>query len=154
MGRKLQKAAENSNEIEIMGPAVDRVVRKRTFEPFDRPVAGCRFIRFRARGESVTGQLGYPIENFRQGKSYPLKLDTGEIVEVIGNKQLHKLINKGELCGRHVRIEYQGRQFLSTGHHRKIYRIFEQKNGPIFSKAQWSKIIEGTKAQKRRKKNG
>lgn len=148
MGRNPKKAAANLKETEIMGPSVDRIVRKRTFEPFDRPVIGCRFIRFRKRGESITGQLGFPVENFRQGASYPLQLDSGEIVEIVGNKQLHRLISKGELCGRRVRIEYQGRQFLTSGHHRKIFRIYQQKHSQIFSRQQWNKIIANANKQK------
>lgn len=114
-------------EVEIGKRTVDKIVKRRTFEPWDKPVCGCRFYRFRKRGESLEGVLGFPVQNFRQGTSYPLTLDSGETVEVVGNKLLHLLIRKGELCGRRVRIEYQGAEVTTPGRWRKIYRIFEIK---------------------------
>jgi len=148
---KRDQRTGNSKEKEICKPLVDRIANRRTFEPFDRPTVGCRFVRFRMRGESVEGMLGFPIPNFQQSTSYPLQLDSGEVVEIVGNRLLHKLIREGELCGRRVRIQYVGRDFIARGHHRKIYRAFEVDfPGRRLSAADWDLII--TQSKKRGKK--
>ncbi len=150
---KNSKPKQSSDkETEICKKLVDRLTNRRTFEPFDKPVVGCRFHRFRIRGESVTGQLGFPIPNFRQGTSYPMQLDSGEIVEIIGNKLLHKQIREGKLYGRRVKIVYQGREFRTGGHCRKIYRVFKIEPGLVFTQEKWNQII--IDSQKRRSKNG
>jgi len=110
---------------EVCKKLVDRITSSRTFEPFDKPTVGCRFHRFKIRGESIEGRLGFPIQNFRISTSYPLELKDGKTVEIVGNKLLHKQIREGGLCGQQVRITYQGRQFTHGGHHRKIYRVFK-----------------------------
>lgn len=132
---------------EICKKLVDRLVSRRTFEPFDKPSVGCRFIRFRIRGESVTGQLGFPIANFQQCTSYPLRLDNGELVEIVGSRLLHKQIREGDLCGRRVKVIYQGRDFTHAGHHRKIYRVFQIGYDSIPQKM-WNKIIAEAKGNK------
>jgi len=136
--------------VEIIPRIVDRIISRRTFEPFDRPQVGCRFIRFRKRGEAVTGILGYPIANFRIGTSYPLQLDDGEIVEIVGNKLLHRQIREGELCGRRVEIAYQGREFLAGGHHRKIYRVYKLSD-ELFPPKVWDEIIKRMKKNDRKR---
>ncbi|MBW8003337.1 MAG: hypothetical protein FVQ80_15210 [Planctomycetes bacterium] len=113
------------HKTEIRKSTVDEITNRRTFEPFDKPTVGCRFHRFRKRGESLTGILGFPISNFRQCSSYPLELDSGEVVEIVGNRFLHQQIRKGGLCGQRVEIVYQGREFMGGGHYRKIYRVFK-----------------------------
>ena len=138
------------HEQEIKKSLIDRITNRRTFEPFDKPQVGCRFIRFKQRGQEVAGYLGFPIINYRQPTSYPLKLDTGEIVEIVGNKLLHKQINEGELCGQRVRIIYQGREFTHAGHHRKIYRVFKVGEKTIPSDV-WNRIFDEAK---RIKNNG
>jgi len=137
---------------EICKKTIDRIVGRRTFEPLSKPQIGCRFVRFRARGQRVEGQLGFPIENFRCGTSYPVQLDNDEIVEIIGNKLLHKQIREGELCGCRVRFVYQGRQFTNAGHHRKIFRVFKIGESYIPEKI-WNKLAKKIKAKngKRRK---
>jgi hypothetical protein len=150
MRRKSQKNSEKSGETEIMQTTIDRITARRTFEPFDRPTIGCRFHRFKKRGESIEGMLGWPVPNFRQGTSYPLETDDGEIIEIVANKLLHKQINKGELCGQRVRIQYEGREFVGFGLHRKIYRVFKVPWPTIFTREQWNKLI---KEQKKRSAN-
>jgi hypothetical protein len=135
-----------------MGATIDRITERRTFEPFDRPTVGCRFYRFRNRGESVEGMLGWPVPNFRQGTSYPLKFDSGEIVEIVANKLLHKQINKGELCGQRIRIQYEGKEFVGFGLHRKIYRVYKVAWPTLLTREQWTKLVEESK--KRSEKNG
>jgi hypothetical protein len=152
MRRKNIEKSKKTSETEIMGAAIDRIEQLRTFEPFDRPTIGCRFHRFRNRGETLEGMLGFPIVNYRQGTSYPLQLDNGEIVEIVANKLLHKQINKGELCGQRVKIVYIGRDFTHAGRCRKIYRVFKIDWPSIFSREQWLKIISESK--KGAKKNG
>ncbi len=142
---------------EICKRLVDRLVSRRTFEPFDRPTVGCRFYRFRIRGETITGRLGFPISNFQQGTSYALELNSGEIVEVVGNKLLHKQIREGELCGQRVQIVYMGRDFTHGGHHRKIYRVFKIGQQPALTHEQWDRLLETSKKtrnSKRIEKNG
>jgi hypothetical protein len=149
---KTEKNSKKTSEIEIMGNTIDRIEQLRTFEPFDKPIVGCRFYRFRNRGESIEGMLGFPIVNYRQGTSYPLQLDNGEIVEIVANKLLHKQINKGELCGKRVKIIYIGRDYTYAGRCRKVYRVFKIDYPKIFSRKQWLKIIDESK--KGAKKNG
>jgi hypothetical protein len=106
---------------------VDRITARRTFEPFAKPQIGCRFHIFRRKGEYLEGVLGFPKPNFRRQTSYPLELDNGETVEILGNKLLHRIIKQNELSGQRVRIEYVGREFTLAGHWRKIYRVFKVK---------------------------
>ncbi len=150
MGRKKAKTRpEKSQRKEICKDLVDGIVGRRTFEPYDQPTIGCRFIRFNRRGESIIGHLGFPIRNFRQGTSYPLQLDNDEVVEIVGNRLLHKQIRKGELCGQRIEIIYLGRDFSSGGPWRfhKVYRIFKIGHDQI-SKQEWSKILAKAKGSK------
>lgn len=110
---------------EICKDEIDKLTNRRTFEPWEKPSVGCRFHRFRKRGDTVEGRLGKGIPNFRQGTSYPLKLDNGETVEIVGNRVLHKLIRRGELVGQRVRITYVGAEAYRAGHYRKVYRVFK-----------------------------
>jgi len=113
---------------EIEKKFVDRIVKSRTFEPLEKPTVGCRFWRPKRKGESVTGVIGMPITNFRCATSYPFRLvDTGELIEVLGNRQLHKLIKQADCYGQLVEIVYQGRQYTHAGHYRKIYRLYKIK---------------------------
>lgn len=147
MGRKIQKTLKKPKkpkEKEIMKPVIDRIIEQRTFEPFAKPIEGCRFFRFTKPGQILIGQLGFPIPNFRQGTSYPLQLDNGDIYEIIANKLLHKQINKGDLCGKRVKIVYQGREYIWGGHYRKIFRISEIEWPTIISKQDWKKILKET----------
>jgi len=133
---------------EICKSKIDEIVTRRTFEPYLRPSVGCRFLRFTTIGQIVTGRLGYPVKNFRQGTSYPLELNNGEIVEIVGNRLPHEQIRKGELSGRRIKIVYQGREFIYGGHHRKIFRIYVTEEQPIFSKAQWARILKAAERKK------
>jgi len=110
---------------EICPKTIDRIMRTRTFEPLLKPKIGCRFHYFKQRGETLRGLLGFPVSNYKQGTSYPLTLESGEVVEIVGNKLLHYQIRKGELCGQRIEIVYQGRQYVFGGHYRKIFRIFK-----------------------------
>ena len=150
MGLKTKKTRpENSPKKEICKETVDKIVNRRTFEPYDKPVVGCRFIRFNVRGESVVGRLGFPIQNFRQGTSYPFQLDSGEIVEIVGNRLLHKQINEGELCGQRVEIVYEGRDFSSGGPWRfhKVYRVYKISHDFV-SKKEFESLIKKSKGTK------
>ena len=110
---------------EICKEKIDKLTNRRTFEPWEKPSCGCRFFRFRKRGETIEGKLGKGIPNFRQGTSYPLELDNGETVEIVGNRILHDLIRRGELVGQRVRITYVGAEAYRAGHYRKVYRVFK-----------------------------
>ncbi len=146
MGPTAPKARPAPQKKEIGQERVDRLINRRTFEPYDKPTVGCRYIRFTIRGEDVVGQLGFPIKNWRQGTSYPLQLENGEIVELVGNRLLHKLIKEGELCGQRVQIVYQGRDFASGGPWRfhKVYRVYKIGHKRI-TKEMWNKIVEKAK---------
>jgi len=151
MSKKNQsdKAAQKpAHEQEIKKSLIDRITNRRTFEPFDKPTVGCRFIRFRQRGQEVAGYLGFPIVNFRHSTSYPIKLDSGEIVEIVGNRLLHKQIRDGELCGQRVKIVYQGRDFTHAGHYRKVFRIFKIGHKAIPSDV-WNRIFNEAKGAKK-----
>lgn len=149
MGPKTKtRPGKTLHKKQVCKSEIDRIVAQRTFEPYNKPTVGCRFVRFTKIGQRVVGQLGYPIKNFRQGTSYPLELDNGEIVELIGNRLLHTQIRKGELCGRRIELVYQGKDFIYGGHHRKIFRVYRIEHEPIFSKAQWNKILKAAERKK------
>ena len=103
---------------------VDRLMKSKTFEPFDRPSVGEKFWRPRRRGDTIRGHIGAPIQNFRQATSYPIEIESGKVYEFVANKQFHKLYRDSEALGRLVEIEYVGRQYTHNGHYRKIYRLF------------------------------
>ena len=145
MARKKEKIQSKK---EVLRKTVDEITRRRTFEPFNQPTVGCRFLRLNKHGQSVVGQLGFPIRNFRQTTSYPLQLEDGEVVEILGNRLLHKQIAQGELCGRRVEIIYQGREYTRYGHYRKIYRVFEIGHEQM-SKEVWEKIAAELKKEKK-----
>lgn len=112
---------------EVCKNEIDKIVDRRTCNPWGKATVGCRFHRFRQIGETVEGKLGFAIKNFLQATSYPLELESGEVIEIVGNRILHKLIRKGELCGQRVRITFVGREATSAGHYRKVYRAFVSK---------------------------
>lgn len=126
---------------------VDRIVKSRTFEPwYHKPIAGCRFWRPKQQGDKIQGLIFEPVVNFRQSTSYPVELDNGEKVEVVGNKQLHHLIKQADCFGQRVEIIYCGRQYLINGHYRKIYRLF---------KIDWdNKKLDPSRQPKSRRKQG
>ena len=112
---------------EIGKESIDQITQRRTYEPWEKPTVGCRFYRFKKRGDTIEGKLSKGIKNFRQPTSYPLKLDSGEIVEIVGNRILHALIQRGELVGQRVRITFIGSEATFAGHYRKVYRVFKVK---------------------------
>ncbi len=143
MGKKAatKRSKNKPQKEEILKSTVDEIIDRRTFEPWSKPVVGCRFLRLNKPGEKAIGRLGFPIKNFRQCTSYPLRLDSGEIIELVGNKLLHKQIREGDLSGQRVEIEYQGREATRYGHYRKIYRVFKIGYGDMLSKKDWQEII-------------
>ncbi len=147
MTEQKNNAEKNTPKKEILKETVDKIVKRRNFEPYEQPVVGCRFHRFKVKGESITGILGFPVTNWRQSTSYPLQLDSGEIVEIVGNRLLHKLIREGDLYGQRIEIQYVGREFPAGGPYRfkKVYRVFKIGFGPALSQADWQDIIEQSK---------
>ena len=117
------------NEVEAGKGLIDRIIRNRTFEPFDKPTIGVDFFIFKRKGDSLEGEIcGHAIQNIRRSSSYPIKLEDGTVVEIFANKLLHRLITKNELVFSHVRIVYIGRQQTAYGGHwRKIYRVYKIK---------------------------
>ena len=124
-------SAPQKNETEVGKKLVDHIISRRTFEPLDKPQVGIEFFIFRQQGDSIEGTIcGHAITNFRRSSSYPIKLDDGRIVEIFGNKLLHRIIERGELIFSRVRIQYIGREYTNFGGHaRKIYRVYQIKNG-------------------------
>jgi hypothetical protein len=103
-------SAPQKNETEVGKDRIDRTIRKRTFEYFDNPTIGVEFFLFRKIGDEITGQIiGHAIANVRRNSSYPLKLESGKVIEFFANKELHKTIRDFELIWSHVRIVYIGR---------------------------------------------
>lgn len=111
----------------MAGRTIDRITQMRNFEPFQRPQVGARFFIFRQRGDAIEGIIRSAVQNFQRTNSYPIELDTGEIVEIFANKLLQRIIERNELIYSRVRIVYIGRQFVWGGHARKIYRVFKIK---------------------------
>lgn len=144
---------KKSRKVEILKEEIDKITKTRTFNPPKTSQTGHRIVRLQTIGESIVGFLGWPITNFRESTSYPLQLESGEVIEIIGNRILHKQIRKGELCGQKVEIVYQGRDYINglPGHYRKVYRIWKYDEIPM-SKDTWEKIIDAKKRSG--KKNG
>jgi len=128
-------------EIEVGKDRIDRTIRKRSFQYYDRPSIGVEFFIFRHVGDEISGQIvGYSIANVRRNSSYPLKLSSGKIVEFFANRQLHGIIRDFELIFSHVRIVYIGRNHQAWGGHAaKVYRVYkidpgiELESGPLVS---------------------
>lgn len=119
------------NETEVGKDRIDRTIRKRTFEYFDNPTVGVEFFLFRNIGDEITGQIiGHAISNVRRNSSYPLKLESGKVVEFFANKQLHGIVRDYELVFAQVRIVYIGRDHNTWGGHAaKVYRVYKIKDG-------------------------
>ena len=149
--------AKKVTKNEILKETVDEITNRRTFEPWTKPTIGCRFVRMKEPGETICGRLGFAIQNFHQPSSYPIILDDDEIVELVGNRLLHKQIREGELSGQRIEIVYQGCEFTGFGHRRKIYRIYKIGHEE-FPKKVWDKILAKTKSGKKQEskeaKNG
>lgn len=129
-GAKMAKQNPTATKIEVGQRIVDRIINSRTFEPwYHKPKVGESFWRPIKKGDAIRGIIQKPVTNLRQSSSYPIQLDSGKTMEVIGNKQLHNLIRKADCFGQKVEIIYQGRQYLANGHYRKIYRLFKIKPG-------------------------
>lgn len=124
-GREIFEKAKGrpQSKKEIGKNYVDRIEKSRKFEPLDKPQIGARYWLPKQRGESIRGVISNPIQNIRRQSSYPIVLESGEIIEVFGNKQLHTLINKSDVMHQLVEIEYRGRQFTYAGHYRRIFRL-------------------------------
>ena len=123
-------SANLSGEIEVGKDRVDRIVQKRTFEYFNKPTVGDEFFIFRKKGDEISGRIvGHAITNIRRNSSYPLKLESGRVVEFFANKQLHGIIRDYELIQAHVRIVYIGRNHNDWGHAAKVYRVYKIKDG-------------------------
>lgn len=117
-------------EVEVGKYRADQIVGKNTFEYYDKPTRGEEFIIFRDIGQEISGQIiGHAITNVRRNSSYPLRLESGKVIEFFANKQLHGIIRDFELIRAHVRIVYIGRNHNSWGHATKVYRVFKIKDG-------------------------
>jgi len=117
-------------EKEVGKDRTDQITRKNTFEYFDKPSRGEEFIIFREINQELSGQIiGHAITNVRRNSSYPLRLESGRVVEFFANKQLHGIIRDFELIRAHVRIVYIGRNHNSWGHATKVYRVYKNKDG-------------------------
>jgi len=123
-------SAPKENEIEVGGDRIDRTITKRTFQYFDKPTVGDEFFIFKNIGDELSGQIiGHAIANVRRNSSYPLRLESGRVVEIFANKQLHGIIRDFELIRSSVRIVYIGRNHNSWGHAAKVYRVYKIKDG-------------------------
>lgn len=137
-----------AREAEVMPKTIDRIQKSQRFEPHTgQPgITGGRLYRFRRRGEMIEGEMGYPIKNYHEATSYPVRLDSGEVIEILGNKLLHAQIRKGDLVGSYVRIQFVGREYLWAGHYRKVYRVWKVERKPLIPKKVWKKLYEALKA--------
>ena len=147
-------SSPRANEKEVGKDRTDRIVGKRTFQYFDKPTVGDEFFIFRKLFDEISGQIiGHSITNIRRNSSYPLKLESGRVIEIFANKQLHGLIRDFELVFSHVRIAYIGRDHNGFGHAAKVYRVYKidpgtgKESGPLVSHLKSLK-------SKRSKKNG
>jgi len=140
-------------ETEVGKDRIDRTIQKPTFEYYNKPSIGVEFFIFRKIGDEITGQIiGHAITNVRRNSSYPLKLESGKVIEFFANKQLHGIIRDFELIFSKVRIVYIGRNHQAWGgHSAKVYRVYKIKNG-----SESGPLVQHLKSfkKKRSKKNG
>lgn len=123
-------SAPQKNEVEMGKDRIDRTIRQRTFQYYDQPTVGDEFFIFREVGQEISGLIiGHAITNIRRNSSYPLKLESGRVIEFFANKQLHGIIRDYELIFAKVRIVYIGRNQNSWGHATKVYRVYKIKGG-------------------------
>lgn len=111
-------------EREVGKNRIDRITKEPTFEPDAKPIRGTRYHRWRKTGESIVGEIvGDAIANVRRQSSWPILLDSGEVVEVFGNKTLHSQLRP--CIGEKVRIVWIGKKTTSWGHWKRIYRVYK-----------------------------
>ena len=126
MGRKkISESNPRKGETEVGKQTIDRITRKPTFNFFDKPQIGDRFHIFRQKGEELVGELvGGPIVNLRCNSSWAIKIDSGDIVEIFGNKTLHDQLRKVPMFSR-IRITYIGYEANVWRYPKKIYRVYK-----------------------------
>lgn len=115
---------------------IDNIKNSRTFEPLSsKPLVGAHFWRPRKAGETLRGRIIQRFENIRQSTSYAIEKEDGEIVEVFGNRVLHKLIKDADAMGKWVEIEYCGKQWTNFGGHwRRIFRLYVFETTEFFAR--------------------
>lgn len=126
-------SAPAANETEVGKDRIDKTIAKPTFEYYNKPSVGVEFFIFRKIGDEITGHIiGHAITNIRRNSSYPLKLESGRVIEFFANRQLHGIIRDFELIQAKVRIVYIGRDHQSWGGHAaKVYRVYIIKGGSV-----------------------
>ena len=151
--KKYYDSSPRSHEKEVGKSRIDETVKERTFEYYNKPTVGDEFFIFRKVGDEITGQIcGHAISNVRRNSSYPLKLESGRVIEFFANKQLHGIIREFELIFSWVRIVYIGRNHQGWGGHAaKVYRVYKIKDG-----SESGPLVQHLKSlkKKRSKKNG
>ena len=129
MGRKRLTASNpKQGEVEVGKSMVDRIVRKPTFNYFDRPSVGVEYFIFKHDGDSIEGVvISRSIANVRRNSSYAIRLDDGRVVEIFANKTLHAQLK--ECLFQRVRIVRIGLDHTSWGHAKKVYRVYRLPHG-------------------------
>lgn len=126
--RKTWDSDPQPGEHEIDKDEIDEITEKRTFEYHNKPSLGNRFYIFHEKGDDLVGTVtGKPIQNVKRSSSWPIKLESGEVVEVFQNRILHPRLEK--CIGRKVRIVYIGREHVGRGHAMKVYRVYLIEHG-------------------------
>jgi len=148
--RTKYESLPRKGETEIGKDLIDRTIRKRTFEYYNNPTIGVEFFVFREIGDEITGHIiGHAITNIRRNSSYPLRLESGKVIEFFANKQLHGIIRDYALLWSRVRIVYIGRDHqIWGGHAAKVYRVYKIKDG-----VESGPLVKHLKSLKRSKKN-
>ena len=143
-------SAPQKGEMEVGKDRIDRTTEKNTFQYYDKPTVGVEFFIFREIGDSITGHIiGHAITNVRRNSSYPLKLESGKVIEFFANKQLHGIIRDFELVFAKVRIVYIGLNHQPWGGHAaKVYRVYKIKNG-----SESGPLVQHLKSLKKKRSN-
>ncbi len=56
--------------------------------------------------------------------TYPVKLDDGRVVRIVGHRRLRQLIDAGDYLGRRIILTYEGKLLTRWGgHYEKLYTI-------------------------------
>lgn len=122
------KSDPQKGETEVGKEIVDDIIRQGTFEPFEKPPGDRDFFTFHEKGDQVKGILCAPIANLQKSTSYPIEQEGGDIIEIFGNRLLHRIIRQNELIGQKVRIVFIGKQRIPHCRWpRKIFRVYKIK---------------------------
>ncbi len=114
---------------------------------------GYPLFRFRAEGDTITGIVGKCNGQMGYGQStYPLVMDDGSIVCIVGHRRLVKALHKAKAWNQRVKITFEGRLYSSWRHYEMVYAVelapFQDEPMPAAGRQLLAKAAADAKARK------